>query len=43
MGLLSPPIRPTLWYSNTVQLYVEFSMTTREALSILLAFEWPRP
>ena len=39
---LPNPIPPAPWCSTIARLYVEFSTTTREALSILPACEWPR-
>ena len=42
-ALLPNPIRPAPWCSTIARLYVEFSITTREALSILPACSaWPR-
>ena len=40
--LLPNPIRPAPWCSTIARLYVEFSITTREALSNLPACSWPR-
>ena len=40
--LLPNPIRPPPWCSTIARLYVEFSITTTDALSNLPASSWPR-